>query len=125
MDMPFGPLLEGYFYSSFMKACTGRFLSVLRGAVYSSLSLHFGVAIWLLFISSYYTFCNIGLSSLDFLFYSYFIQQSLFSFFRNSGNPGTSSFQSNYCSVLCNSSYCRICTTPFHVSFCIVIRQQM
>ena len=65
--MLFGPLLEGYFYNSFMKARTGRFLSVLRGVVYSSLSLHFGFDIWLLLIGNYYTFCDVGLSSLDFL----------------------------------------------------------
>ena len=67
MVMLFGPLLEGYFYNSFMKARTVRFLSVLRGVVYSSLSLHLEFSIWLLLIGIYYTFFNVGLSSLDFL----------------------------------------------------------
>ena len=43
--MLLGSLLKGYFYNSFMKARTNRFLSVLRGGVYSSLSLHFAFII--------------------------------------------------------------------------------
>lgn len=80
--MLFGSLLEGYFYNSFMKARTSRFLSVLHGVVYSSLSLHFGFDIWLLLIGNYYTFCTIGLSSLDFLFCPKLIQCFLIIFFK-------------------------------------------
>ena len=39
-DMRFGSLLGGYFHNSFTKARTDRFLSVLPGGVYSSLSWH-------------------------------------------------------------------------------------
>ena len=39
-DMRFGSLLGGYFHNSFTKARTDRFLSVLPGVVYSSLSWH-------------------------------------------------------------------------------------
>lgn len=39
-DMRFGSLLGGYFHNSFTKARTNRFLSVLPGVVYSSLSWH-------------------------------------------------------------------------------------
>ena len=39
-SMLLGSLLEGYFYTLFMKARTDRFLSVLPGVVYSSLSWH-------------------------------------------------------------------------------------
>ena len=64
--MLLGSLLEGYFYSLFMKACTDRFLSVLRKAVYSSLSLHLAFINWLLLIGNYYTFGGTALSSFDF-----------------------------------------------------------
>lgn len=40
LDMRFGSLLGGYFHNSFTKARTDRFLSVLPGVVYSSLSWH-------------------------------------------------------------------------------------
>ena len=39
-SMLLGSLLEGYFYNSFTKAFTDRFLSGHHGVVYSSLSLH-------------------------------------------------------------------------------------
>ena len=39
-SMLLGSLLEGYFYNSFTKAFTDRFLSGHYGVVYSSLSLH-------------------------------------------------------------------------------------
>ena len=39
-DIRFGSLLGGYFHNSFTKARTDRFLSVLPGVVYSSLSWH-------------------------------------------------------------------------------------
>ena len=40
LEMRLGSLLEGYFYNSFAEARTDRFLSVLFGVVYSSLSWH-------------------------------------------------------------------------------------
>ena len=40
LNMRLGSLLEGYFYNSFAEARTDRFLSVLFGVVYSSLSWH-------------------------------------------------------------------------------------
>ena len=40
LEMRLGSLLEGYFYNSFAEARTDRFLSVLSGVVYSSLSWH-------------------------------------------------------------------------------------
>ena len=39
-SMLLGSLLKGYFYNSFTKAFTDRFLSGHHGVVYSSLSLH-------------------------------------------------------------------------------------
>ena len=40
LNMRLGSLLEGYFYNSFAETRTDRFLSVLFGVVYSSLSWH-------------------------------------------------------------------------------------
>ena len=89
-NIPLGSLLEGYFYNSFTKASTCRFLSALHNVIYSSLSLHFRMlfsyCLLVIIIHLEIWYCQVTV-----LLYSYFILHHRFSFLRDSGNPGSSS----------------------------------
>ena len=79
-----GPLLEGYFYTLFMKARIDRFLSGFHGDVYSSLSLHliFGCCLLVIIIPLNYGGCQPGFRIFGLIFRW---SMCIYMFFQNCG----------------------------------------